>query len=91
VCANAVDAAKLLRLSRDTLLERAQTLGANVLVDESWSCTIQSPKSRSDNYRAQVHYTAAAARASKDDPRKPIALEQAKSVAGLMTIVSRTH
>jgi len=36
VCAGAVDMAKLLRGSRSSLVEKAMTLGANVLVDEQY-------------------------------------------------------
>ena len=38
---------------------------------------------------SQIRYSATAARSARKDPRQPIALEAAKSVPGLMTIVSR--
>jgi hypothetical protein len=36
VCAGGVDAQKLLRATRETLLARAQKIGGNVLVDERY-------------------------------------------------------
>ncbi len=38
---------------------------------------------------SQIHYSAQAARSNKPDPQHPVALQNAKGVPGLMTIVSR--
>jgi len=89
VCAGGVDTVKLVRLVRETVLQSAVAIGANVLVNERWSCDIHEPKRGDGNYRAHIRYTASAARSSKPDPRKPVALENAKSVPGLMTVVQR--
>ncbi|EIN08359.1 hypothetical protein PUNSTDRAFT_68484 [Punctularia strigosozonata HHB-11173 SS5] len=90
VCANAVDPAKLLRATRDRLLEMAESIGANALVDERWEMTVCGPKHRNDgSFRVYVEYSAKAARAAIPDPRKPVALQNAKGVPGLMTITHR--
>ncbi|EPQ52209.1 hypothetical protein GLOTRDRAFT_132327 [Gloeophyllum trabeum ATCC 11539] len=91
VCAGAVDVPKLLRASRAALLERVGSLGANCLVDERWTCTIH-PTSKSGShgtYKVHITYEACAARTSRRDPGKPPALDKAKGVPGLMTILER--
>ncbi|KAH7920182.1 hypothetical protein BV22DRAFT_1021700 [Leucogyrophana mollusca] len=90
VCTGAVDVAKLLRGSRASLLEKAELLGGNVLVDESWSCTICGPKNRKDGtFKVQIRYYASASRSSRPDPQKPVALDRVQNVPGLMTIIDR--
>ncbi|EIW78542.1 hypothetical protein CONPUDRAFT_60488 [Coniophora puteana RWD-64-598 SS2] len=91
VCTGGVDVPRLLRASRASLLDKASLLGANVLVDESWTCTIRQPKMRRDGtYRVQVRYNASASRSNTTpDPQRPVALDKAKSVPGLMTILQR--
>ncbi|KAL7277300.1 hypothetical protein ACG7TL_009156 [Trametes sanguinea] len=103
VCRDGVDATKLLRAVRGALYEKAQTFGANVLVDERvspyavltsrdsrWTCTICGPRHRSDGtFRVYIHYSANAARSDRRDPQRPVALENARGVPGLMTIVNR--
>ena len=37
----------------------------------------------------QVHYSARGARSERGDPQRPVALENARDVPGLMTIVNR--
>ncbi|OJT14029.1 hypothetical protein TRAPUB_9419 [Trametes pubescens] len=90
ICRDGVDTTKLLRAVRGALYQKAQTYGANVLVDEQWTCTICGPRHRSDgSFKVYVHYSASAARSDKRDPQRPVALDQARSVPGLMTIISR--
>jgi len=90
ICLGAVDLPKLLRACRATLYDNAQNLGANVLIDEHWSATIYGPKHRTDStFRVHIHYSASAARSEKCDPRRPVALDQAKGIPGLMTILER--
>ncbi|EIW55160.1 uncharacterized protein TRAVEDRAFT_130298 [Trametes versicolor FP-101664 SS1] len=90
ICRDGVDTTKLLRAVRGALYQKAQTYGANVLVDEQWTCTICGPRHRSDgSFKVYVHYTASAARSDTLDPQRPVALDKARSVPGLMTIISR--
>jgi len=90
LCKGAVDVCKLLRGSRASLLEKAEFLGANVLVDESWVCNIRIPKNRRDGtFRVQIRYYASASRSSRPDAQKPVALDKVHNVPGLMTIVER--
>ncbi|THH32776.1 hypothetical protein EUX98_g1409 [Antrodiella citrinella] len=88
VCRDGVDTMKLLRAARTTLYEKAEALGANVLVDEQWSCAISGPR-RDGSYRVLIRYSACASRSSVADPQKPVGLENARCVPGLMTILSR--
>ncbi|KDQ58756.1 hypothetical protein JAAARDRAFT_128966 [Jaapia argillacea MUCL 33604] len=89
VCADAVDTSKLLRASRVSLMELAEEIGANVLVDERWTCNVSIPRHRDGTYRVHVKYYASAARSQRRDPGRPVALTQAKGVPGLMTIIER--
>jgi hypothetical protein len=125
ICLNAVDLPVLLRASRATLFENAESIGANVLIDEQqvfllihiltsifkssfrWSVTISSPKYRNDGtvrvhvrpfphllyfkslMSSQIRYSAHAARSERCDPRRPVALDKAISIPGLMTILER--
>ncbi|KAF8889648.1 hypothetical protein BD779DRAFT_1611012 [Infundibulicybe gibba] len=92
VCVGGVNIATLLRASRGSLIEQAEAMGANALVDELWKCTISSPKQRSNGtFRVQIRYTAQATRSTAPDPHKPVALSSARGVPGLMTILRRTH
>ncbi|KAG2143013.1 hypothetical protein DEU56DRAFT_939223 [Suillus clintonianus] len=89
-CRDAVDVPKLLRGSRASLLERAESMGANVLVDESWECSIRVPRDRRQgSFKVQVRYCASASRSSIPDPQKPVALDRVQNVSGLMTILDR--
>ncbi|KIM70621.1 hypothetical protein SCLCIDRAFT_100849 [Scleroderma citrinum Foug A] len=89
-CKGAVDVPKLLRASRASLLEKAEYLGGNILVEESWGCTIRMPKvARQGSYRVRVRYCAFASRSSRPDPQKPVALDKVRNVPGLMTILHR--
>ncbi|KAI0716534.1 hypothetical protein C8Q76DRAFT_767611 [Earliella scabrosa] len=90
VCRDGVDAAKLLRAVRGMLYQKALDVGANVLVDEQWTCTICGPRHRSDGtFRVYITYRANAARSDRRDPQRPVAIENAKDVPGLMTILNR--
>ncbi|KAG7441146.1 uncharacterized protein BT62DRAFT_982901 [Guyanagaster necrorhizus] len=90
ICLGAVNVKLLLRASRGVLLETAEHIGGNVLVDERWTCTIREPKNRPNGtFKVQIHYFASAARSSHPDPHRPVSLESAKGVPGLMTIVKR--
>ncbi|GJE85512.1 hypothetical protein PsYK624_015910 [Phanerochaete sordida] len=86
LCRGGVDAKRLLRTMRATLLEEAQMIGANVLVDEQWTCYIHAPK-RDGIYKVDMCYSASAARSETVDPQQPVALENARGVPGLMTVV----
>ncbi|KAG2041177.1 hypothetical protein BDR03DRAFT_40591 [Suillus americanus] len=89
-CRDAVDVPKLLRGSRASLFERAENIGANVLVEESWECSIRVPRDRRHgSFKVQVRYHASASRSSHPDPQKPVALDRVQNVSGLMTIVDR--
>jgi hypothetical protein len=90
ICLGAVDLAKLLRACRATLFNNAENLGANVLVEEQWSAKISTAKHRNDGvFRVHIRYSASAARSEKCDSRRPVALDQAKGIPGLMTILER--
>ncbi|KAI0792420.1 hypothetical protein C8Q75DRAFT_598991 [Abortiporus biennis] len=88
-CRDGVDVVKLLRAIRATLYEKAESIGANVLVDEQWVCTIYGPKHRNGAFRVYIRYSANAARSDRPDPQRPVALENVRSVPGLMTVLSR--
>ncbi|KAF9788310.1 hypothetical protein BJ322DRAFT_622596 [Thelephora terrestris] len=91
ICASGVDVPKLLRACRSTLLEQARKIGANVLVDEHWNVSITPQKTGEDGpYKVQIQYSANATRSDRRDPGRPVALDQAISVPGLMTIVKRS-
>ncbi|KIP12100.1 hypothetical protein PHLGIDRAFT_98439 [Phlebiopsis gigantea 11061_1 CR5-6] len=86
LCRNGVDVKRLLRTIRGEMLEEAQMIGANVLVDEWWTCYIHAPK-RDGVYKVDIRYCASAARSATADPQQPIALGNARSVPGLMTVI----
>ncbi|KZT04449.1 uncharacterized protein LAESUDRAFT_657779 [Laetiporus sulphureus 93-53] len=89
VCRDGVDTARLLRLVRAELLEQAKTLGGSVLVDEQWSCTICGPRDDGRTFKVHIRYAASAARSARPDPQSPVAIEHAKGIPGLMTILDR--
>ncbi|CAL1699488.1 unnamed protein product [Somion occarium] len=90
VCRDGVDVIKLLRATRASLLEDAEAIGANALVDEQWFCTVCGPRHRRDgSFRVHIRYSANAVRSEVADPQRPVALENARGVPGLMTVVSR--
>ncbi|KAL1695674.1 hypothetical protein GGG16DRAFT_44942 [Schizophyllum commune] len=90
VCSGGVNTPVLLRAARCKLLDDVRELGANALVDEKWSVDVHEPKTKSHGtYKVHVTYHADAVRSNASDPGKPVALEKAKSIPGLMTIVRR--
>ncbi|KAF8708906.1 hypothetical protein AX14_013531 [Amanita brunnescens Koide BX004] len=90
-CAGAVNVPDLLRTTRFELLDFASMLGANALVEEQWTCTILGSRSRNKRaYKAQIRYEAQATRSTWPDPHWPVALNQARSIPGLMTVLRRT-
>ncbi|KAI0036098.1 hypothetical protein K488DRAFT_17837, partial [Vararia minispora EC-137] len=86
-CADAVDVPLLLRVSRATLLDRVRLCGADTLLDERWICRIRGPKH--GTYRVHIEYAAHPARTGCPDPGRPVALNKARGVPGLMTILER--
>ncbi|KAK7684537.1 hypothetical protein QCA50_012484 [Cerrena zonata] len=89
-CKDGVDVAKLLRTTRASLLEKAEAIGANALVNEEWTTTVCGPRHRRDgSFRVYVNYGAHAVRSTVADPGKPPVLENARGVPGLMTVLSR--
>ncbi|KAF9467803.1 hypothetical protein BDZ94DRAFT_1149765, partial [Collybia nuda] len=90
VCKDGVTVPHLLRATRGALFEEAESVGANALINEQWSCRICGPKHRSDGtFRVQTRYSATAIRSNRPDPHNPVALDQVKNVPGLMNITSR--
>ncbi|KAM6503456.1 hypothetical protein JOM56_000399 [Amanita muscaria] len=88
LCAGGVSALILLRMTRAELMDTASLLGANVLVEEQWRCTIYGPKSKA-TYKVQIHYRAYGTRSTIPDPHQPVAVDQTHSIPGLMTILRR--
>ncbi|KAJ7906289.1 hypothetical protein B0H13DRAFT_2274095 [Mycena leptocephala] len=100
ICDGAVNGAQLLRVVRNTLMELAELIGANALVDERWNCTILGPKHRPNGTfkvqqtlkgYSQISYTASATRSDRADPHRPVALDKVKGVPGLMTVIKRLN
>ncbi|KAH8829420.1 hypothetical protein DL96DRAFT_1554948 [Flagelloscypha sp. PMI_526] len=90
ICKDGVNSDSLLRCVRKELKDQAAALGANALVKEQWSCTISGPKHRKDgSFRAIVHYSASPIRTTAADPGRPVCMEKAKGVPGLMTVIRR--
>jgi len=89
MCRGGVDAKRLLRTIRASLLEEAHSIGATVLVEEQWHCIIHSPRRSDGVYKVDIRYMASAARSDiMADPQQPVALDKAKGVPGLMTVVA---
>ncbi|KAF8584050.1 hypothetical protein K439DRAFT_1347088 [Ramaria rubella] len=86
VCSDAVNAPRLVALTREALDEKVQCWGGNAMVDESYK---QSTSTPTHQHRLQVKYTGVVARCDRPDPHYPVALEEAKSIPGLMTVLSR--
>jgi len=90
ICESGVNVIQLLRVTRNTLMEEAESMGANVLVDEQWNCDICGPKHRTNGtFKVTISYTASAARSDRPDPHRPVALDKVKGVPGLMTVIKR--
>ncbi|KAJ8081773.1 hypothetical protein PM082_007619 [Marasmius tenuissimus] len=89
LCVGGVNMDRLLGATRQTMLERAEEAGANCLVDEKWKYTIVAPRRPRGAYKVQINYSAQAAKSSECDPHKPVALDCASGIPGLMTILER--
>ncbi|KAJ3563147.1 hypothetical protein NP233_g9129 [Leucocoprinus birnbaumii] len=92
VCAGngGVDVVRLLRATRSAIVEQATTIGANALVDERWSYSINQPKNRPrGQYKISVQYAASAISADCRDTPQPVAMDKIQSIPGLMTVISR--
>ncbi|KAF8527322.1 hypothetical protein JB92DRAFT_2698577 [Gautieria morchelliformis] len=90
VCSNAVNAPRLVALTREAMDAQVQRWGGNAMVDESWSYTIQQRKSNHGNsFKVSVKYRGVVAQCERPDPHYPVALEEAKGIPGLMTVISR--
>nr|GAT42529.1 predicted protein [Mycena chlorophos] len=88
ICADAVNVGQLLRATRNALMEDAESMGANALVDEHWEVTICGPKHRRNgSFKVEVSYSGAATHSEQPDPHRPVALDKAKGVPGLMTCI----
>ncbi|CAG7847427.1 SubName: Full=Uncharacterized protein {ECO:0000313/EMBL:CCA68187.1} [Serendipita indica DSM 11827] len=85
VCRGGVNTVRLLQLTRRSLLEEGQMVGANALVNESWSCDVF--RRSKDVYEARIRYSASMAKAYKNSPSKPVAIKEAKGIPGMMTIL----
>jgi hypothetical protein len=92
VCVGGVNVTTLLRATRMSLLEHVEPLGANALLNEQWECKIAKPKpTHKGPYKVRVHYSACAAKSPMADPHRPVNLDKAKNVPGLMTIIRRNE
>ncbi|KAJ7778263.1 hypothetical protein B0H16DRAFT_1502792 [Mycena metata] len=95
ICDGGVNLVQLLRATRNALMDLAAGLdGANVLVDEQWSCRIHRPKHPPNRtFKVQIMYTASAARSDCPDPHRPIALDKNKPILSLfrMAISKKLH
>ncbi|KII93442.1 hypothetical protein PLICRDRAFT_35648 [Plicaturopsis crispa FD-325 SS-3] len=90
LCKDAVDVEKLLNLSRRSLYVDAKDTGGNALVDEQWFCKISHPKfQKQDRYKVSIHYFATVARTSWPDAQRPVEVEAAVGIDGLMTVLDR--
>jgi len=88
ICVGGVNLPTLLRITRIALMEHVKReLGANSVIDEQWECVTKPV--HSGKYRVQIRYTASATMSSVPDCRQPVALDQAKSIPGLMSILKR--
>ncbi|KAF7306073.1 hypothetical protein HMN09_00762200 [Mycena chlorophos] len=88
ICADAVNVGQLLRATRNALMEDAESMGANALVDEHWEVTICGPKHRRNgSFKVEVSYSGAATHSEQPDPHRPVALDKAQGVPGLMTCI----
>ncbi|KAF7315474.1 hypothetical protein MIND_00062400 [Mycena indigotica] len=89
ICNDGVNVGQLLRATRNALMEDAEFIGANALVDEQWDCTICGPRHRrSGSFKVEISYSAAATRSERADPHKPIAIDKAKGVPASQSILN---
>lgn len=65
-------------------------MGGNILLDEQWNCSIRNPKlQRNYEFKVTIHYSATVARSFFPDAQRPVGIEAAKGIKGLMTILDR--
>ncbi|KAF9262271.1 hypothetical protein L218DRAFT_867907 [Marasmius fiardii PR-910] len=88
-CSGGVNLGRLLGMTRERILDRAIEAGANCLVDEKWKCIITGPRRPRGAYKVQVSFAAKLKEDLARDPHKPVALDCAQGVPGLMTILER--
>ncbi|KAF8521476.1 hypothetical protein JB92DRAFT_2890475 [Gautieria morchelliformis] len=90
VCLDGVDTRRLLLLTRRRVFEKVELLGGNAIIDERWSCKICKHETRRGIvYRISITYQGTPARCSCPDPQRPVAIDEAKGIQGLMSVVSR--
>lgn len=89
-CKGGVDAGRLVNLARKGLYSTAKEMGGNVLLEERWDCEIRHPRSqRRDQFKVTIHYSATVARSCWPDAQRPVEIEAAKGIKGLMTVIDR--
>ncbi|KAG9314649.1 hypothetical protein JVU11DRAFT_5454 [Chiua virens] len=89
-CKGGVDARRLVDLSRKGLYSVAKMMGGNVLLEEQWDCIIRHAKlQKRDEFKVVVRYSATVARSTCPDVQKPVQIESAKGIKGLMTVLDR--
>ncbi|KAI6159554.1 hypothetical protein EDD17DRAFT_894810 [Pisolithus thermaeus] len=89
ICKGGVDSGRLLDLSRKKLYMTAKAMGGNVLLDEQWDCRIRHPKLQKHEFKVTIHYSATVARSFSPDGQRPVGIEAAKGIKGLMTVLDR--
>ncbi|OAX39004.1 hypothetical protein K503DRAFT_740278 [Rhizopogon vinicolor AM-OR11-026] len=90
ICKGGVDAGRLLNLARKGLYSTATKMGGNVLLEEKWDCEIRYPRSQCrDQFKVTIHYSATVARSYRPDSQKPVEIQAAKGIKGLMTVIDR--
>ncbi|KAG2045197.1 hypothetical protein BDR03DRAFT_938160 [Suillus americanus] len=89
-CKGGVDAGRLVNLARKGLYSTAKEMGGNVLLEEKWDCEIRHPRyQRRDQFKVTIHYSATVARSCRPDAQRPVEIEAAKGIRGLMTVIDR--
>lgn len=79
----------LLRATKRAILEAIEAMGlGNSVAEEQWECTICGPK-KQNCYKVQINYSAVAVTCTRPDGFRPVALDKAKTIEGLMTITKR--
>lgn len=89
ICKGGVDTGRLLDISRKKLYTTAKAMGGNVLLDEQWDCSIRHPKLQKHEFKVTIRYSATVARSFFPDGQRPVGIEAAKGVKGLMTVLDR--
>ncbi|KAG1871179.1 hypothetical protein C8R48DRAFT_596419 [Suillus tomentosus] len=87
-CKGGVDAGRLVNLARKGLYSTAKEMGGNVLLEEK-SAHPLSLYQRRDQFKVTIHYSATVARSCWPDAQRPVEIEAAKGIKGLMTVIDR--